>query len=95
MLTCLQPEFLEKFQQRGEILVIWCCEKCQIKKPFYKSGNDFIDGIYLMWAKDHKLCDKCSNPHKKIILKKNRISNLLEEYEIKEEEEWNYDIREN
>jgi len=94
MLTCLQQPFLEKIQQRGEVLIIWCCEKCRKKMPFYKSGNDFIDGIYLMWARDHKFCDKCLNPPKKTILKENRISKLLEEYKL-EEEEWNYDIQEN
>ena len=77
----LQQINLAKFKKE-DLLTIWGCEKCGKLKPFYKSGNDLIDGIYLCWAHDHKYCSKCE---KKMIPENNystsRINMLLKFYE--------------
>ncbi len=89
----IKPELLKKWQKKGELLVIWRCDRCYKKIPFYKSGNEFIDGIYLWWAHDHKYCPECrkklegnnlkpkENPNDK------RIKDLLDKYELPLEEE--------
>ena len=83
----LQKELIEKFQKKGELLVIWKCENCGRVIPFYKSGSDFIDTIYLCWAEDHKDCGSCF--HKRIKQEEDRIVYLLKAYEEEKEEKWN------
>lgn len=74
---------LQEWGKRGELLIIWGCEKCSKKIPFYKSGNDKIDAIILCWCHDHHFCDNCIKP-KSNPIKKNpeieRINFLLETY---------------
>jgi len=83
----LQKELIEKFQKKGELLVIWRCENCGKIIPFYKSGNEFIDAIYLCWAEDHKNCPICYHRENKIWEDELiRVTSLLNRYE---QEEWN------
>lgn len=90
----IKLELLREWKKKGELLIIWRCEKCFIKIPFYKSGSPFIDSIYLWWAHDHKYCDKCkkekNNNPKEENTEDKRIKNLLEKYEPPEE--WNLNI---
>lgn len=86
METALRQELLEKFQQGGELLLIWQCEKCDRIVPFYKS-NPFIEMIYLCWAHDHKFCPECLQGKKRNREENenNRINELLQKYEPIEE----------
>ena len=88
VLQQIKPELLERWKQKGELLVIWRCERCYKKIPFYKQ-IPFIDNIQLAWAHNHKYCDKCEKKIKGIHPKKKvqilRINRLLEIYEPEEE----------
>jgi len=88
----ISKELLEDLGKKGEVLVIWQCEKCFKTIPFYKSGNELIDTIYLWWAHDHKYCEceKEKKPKKKE--NDQRINDLLEKYEPLEEDYGNFDI---
>ena len=84
MLSQIKPELLNKLKSEGKLLVIWRCEHCYKKLPFYKSDIPLINMIYLAWARDHKYCGKCEKklmgykpPKKKEIP---RINQLLEIY---------------
>ena len=85
----IEPELLNEWKKEGELLIIWKCERCFEKIPFYKSGNELIDSIYLWWAHDHKYCWRCEKKINGIKDKKKeiipRINSLLEKYEPVEE----------
>jgi len=90
----IKLELLEEWKKKGKLLVIWRCERCYRKIPFFKSGNPLIDSIYLWWVRDHKYCYNCekkikkkNNPKPKQDTEIIRIGNLLEKYELPLEEE--------
>lgn len=84
----IKPQLLQEWEKEGEILVVWRCERCYKKIPFYKTNNSFIDMIHLMWAQDHKYCSRCMNKKKdKMIIKIPRIIKILEKYEPKIEDD--------
>ena len=92
----IQPELLKKWKKKGELIVIWRCERCYKKIPFYKQ-NPFIDNISLAWAHDHKYCDKCekkikkNNPGLQNTNPENlRINILLKKYEFHDEIDEDY-----
>lgn len=82
----IKPELLEEWKKEGEILVIFRCEQCYKKIPFYKTDDELIDMIYLTWVRDHKYCNRCEDKKKgNSKLKKEkppRINRLLEKYEF-------------
>lgn len=82
----IEPRLLTLLQKKGELLVIWRCERCYKIIPFYKQ-NHFIDNIILAWAHDHRFCNRCLNPIKKKVNPDNRVYRLLEKYEFYEMEE--------
>jgi len=94
----IKLELLEEFKKKGKLLVIWRCERCFKKIPFYNQGNshygELANMICLCWAKDHKYCSSCekkiknkNNPKPKQDTEIMRISSLLEKYELPLEEE--------
>lgn len=93
MLSQIKPELLNKWKNKGNLIIIWRCECCYKKIPFYKSDMPIIDMIHFAWARDHKYCDKCEKKLKGIPLFKKkeipRINQLLEIYEPPEEN-WLY-----
>lgn len=91
----IKLELLKEWEKKGKLLIIWRCERCYKKIPFYKSGNPLIDSIYLWWAKDHKYCEDCekklknkNNPKVKEDTEIIKIVNLLEKYELPPEENY-------
>ena len=91
----IRPKLLKEWKKKGDLLVIWRCERCYKKIPFYKQ-NPFIDNIRLAWTHNHKYCDKCEKKLKKNNRPKEnnpenlRINLLLEKYEFYEELEEDY-----
>jgi len=92
----IKPELLKEFKKKGDLLIIWRCERCYKKIPFYKQ-NLFIDNISLAWAHNHKYCDKCEKKIKKNNsgfeeedIKNLRITRLLKKYEFYEELDEDY-----
>ena len=88
----INKELLEEWERKGELLMIWQCEKCFRKIPFYKSENELINALYLWWGHDHKFCDKCIKklnplPKQEENFEDKRVKYLLETYGL--EEEWN------
>lgn len=86
MQTQINPELLQEWKKKGELIAIWRCSRCYKKVLFYKSGNAIIDGIYLAWVHDHEYCQRCeaklkknNNPLKKE--KMPRINILIQRYE--------------
>ena len=89
----IKPELLNEWKKKGEILIIWRCERCYKKSVFYKSDMPLINGISLAWAHNHKYCQQCEKKMNGITIKKKvkvlRINRLLEKYEPPEED-WLY-----
>ncbi len=85
VLAQINPELLNKWKKKGELIVIWRCERCCKKIPFYKSNMSLINMITLAWTHNHKYCPKCKKKIKGIPNKKKvqipRINRLLEIYE--------------
>ena len=83
----INPELLNKWKEKGDLIAIWKCDKCSKKLLFYKE-NSFIDNIILAWVHNHQYCDKCEKKIKGIHPKKKdkilRINRLLEIYEPEE-----------
>ena len=83
----IQQELINEWKKKGELISIWGCDRCFKKIPFYKSGDEVIDHIYLWWSRDHKYCDSCKKKienNNKIIKKPDQgqnIKELLEKYE--------------
>ena len=85
----INPCLLEEWKRDGELLIIWGCERCHKKIPFYKQ-SPFVDDIMMMWADDHRYCDNCYRkingiPVIREKVEISRISLLLEKYEFVED----------
>jgi len=86
VLQQIKPELLDIWKSKGELLIIWGCERCYKKISFYKSNLPLIDVIHLAWTHNHRYCYKCEKKIKGISTVKKkieipRINRLLEKYE--------------
>ena len=86
----INPITLEEWKKQGELLAIFRCDRCYKKTPFYKTNNELIDSIYVLWVRDHKNCWRCEKKREKNPLdmetKGNiKIIELIEKYEPKKE----------
>ena len=94
MVQGIKPQLIQEWQKEGEILVIWRCQRCFKKIPFYKTNNPLIDSIYLAFANFEQYCDKCKkklNPQPSFKKKVRREIILLKKYEnviVEEDEEF-------
>ena len=80
----INPQILQEWKKKGEILCIFGCERCYRKTVFYKSNNPIVDTIHQLSAKNRKYCFQCESKLKKNVkIKKEvpRINFLLEMYE--------------
>lgn len=90
MVQQINPQLLQKWKKDGEILILWRCERCFKKFPFYKTDNSLVNSILLSFARNERYCSRCrlkNFPKKKVICK---TSVLLERYEgtIMEEDDY-------
>ncbi len=80
----INPQTLEKWKKEGELLTIFRCPRCFKKIPFYETGDELINSIYLAWASNHYYCPKCEKikTHGDIIKKQvPRIITIIEKYD--------------
>lgn len=55
----ISKKLLDEWKKDGKILVIWRCERCYKKVPFYRTKNPLINSIYLAFAENEKYCWRC------------------------------------
>lgn len=90
----INPKLLEEWKKVGEILIVWRCNRCFKKIPFYKTDNDLINSIHLSFAQFEKHCLKCKeklNPTRVLKETGRREILLLKKYEnVIVEEDYEY-----
>ncbi len=85
MMQQIKQELLNEWKKEGELLIIFGCEYCHKKIPFYRTDNELVNRIYLDWVRNNKYCYHCekklhgNNSKKKEKIP--RINRLLEIYE--------------